>query len=188
MKSNGTCRGRLNARGYEQVEGSHYASDSIAAPVTNLITVRTVLMLWCMNPRWTSAIIDVEGAFLQGHFENGEELYMEVSDGFERHYSGDVVLCMSVPIYGTKQAVYCYFKTFKRHVRNMTYTHSQADPCLYFAWGDNALVILLAWVDDIMVLGPPLLVEQVQHDLEKAFTCKHKGELTEYVGSNLTFT
>ena len=39
LKSNGTCRGRLNARGYEQVNGSHYASDSIAAPVTNLITV-----------------------------------------------------------------------------------------------------------------------------------------------------
>ena len=65
MKSNGTCRGRLNTRGYEQVEGSHYASDFIAAPVTNPITVRTVLMLWCMNPGWTSAIINVEGAVLQ---------------------------------------------------------------------------------------------------------------------------
>jgi len=33
----------------------------------------------------------------------------------------------------------------------------------------------------------PKLVERVQQDLEKAFMCKHKGELTEYVGSKFTF-
>ncbi len=49
MKSNGSHRGRLNARGYAQVDGHRYASDSIASPVKNPITVRTVLMR-CMNP------------------------------------------------------------------------------------------------------------------------------------------
>jgi hypothetical protein len=39
QKLNGTHRGRLKARGYDQIDGSHYASDSIAAPVTNPITV-----------------------------------------------------------------------------------------------------------------------------------------------------
>ena len=82
LKANGTRRGRLNARGYKQVDGSRYASDSIATPVTNPITVQIILMLLCMNPDWTSAVIDVEGAFLQGQFENGEELYIEVPDGF----------------------------------------------------------------------------------------------------------
>jgi hypothetical protein len=48
------------------------------------------------------------------------------------------------------------------------------------------MVVLMAWVDDIMVQGPPLLVEQIQCDLEKAFMCKCKGELTEYVGSKIT--
>ena len=46
--------------------------------------------------------------------------------------------------------------------------------------------MFVAWVDEVMVLGPQVLVEQVQHDLEKAFTCKRKGELTKYVGSKLT--
>ena len=84
LKSNGTCRGRLNARGYEQGDGSYYASDSIAAPVTNPITLWIVLMLLCMHPSWNSVIIDVDGAFLQGHFENGEELYIKVPDGFQK--------------------------------------------------------------------------------------------------------
>jgi hypothetical protein len=56
---------QFNACGYEQIDGSHYASDSIAAPVTNPITVRIVLMFYCMNHTWTLVIIDVEGAFLQ---------------------------------------------------------------------------------------------------------------------------
>jgi hypothetical protein len=65
----------------------------------------------------------------------------------------------------------------------MTYKQSKADPCLYFAWIGGEMAVFVAWVDDVMVLGPPSLVEQVQRDLEKSFTCKCEGELTEYVGS-----
>ncbi len=115
-------------------------------------------------------------------------MYTEVPDGSEEYYSGDIVLCMNVLLYGTKQAAYCFFKTLKKHVKNMTYEQSQADPCLYFAWCDNMLVILVAWVYDVMILRPPNMVEWAQRDLEKAFICKHKGELMEYVGSKLTFS
>jgi hypothetical protein len=45
-----------------------------------------------MNHDWTSAIIDIEGAFLQGRFENGKELYMEVPEDFEEHYLIDFIL------------------------------------------------------------------------------------------------
>ena len=89
-------------------------------------------MLYCMNRGWMSAIIDVEGAFLQGRFANGEELYIEVPEGFHKWYEGDVVLCMNVLLYGTKQAAYCIFKSFAERVENMTYKQSKADPCLYF--------------------------------------------------------
>jgi folate-dependent tRNA-U54 methylase TrmFO/GidA len=54
-----------------------------------------------MNPEWEVRVIDVEGAFLQGKFQNGEEMYMEVPDGMEQYYASckDVVLCMLVPIH-----------------------------------------------------------------------------------------
>ena len=38
-KSNGTLRGRLNARGFKQIEGVHYDGSSIHAPVTNSATI-----------------------------------------------------------------------------------------------------------------------------------------------------
>jgi hypothetical protein len=34
-------------------------------------------MIYCLNTICTSAIIDVEGAFLQGCFEGSKELYVE---------------------------------------------------------------------------------------------------------------
>jgi hypothetical protein len=68
------------------------------------------------------------------------------------------------------------------------YKQSKADPCLSFAWIANGMVILVAWVDDGMVLGPPLLIKQVQCELEKAFMYKHEGELTEYMGSKIMIT
>ena len=66
------------------------------------------------NPSWTTVIIAIEGVFLQGHFKSNEELHIEVLDGFEKWYPGDVVLKMNIPLYGTKQATYCFFQTFKR--------------------------------------------------------------------------
>ena len=118
---------------------------------------------------WTLAIIDVEGAFLQGCFTNGEELYIEVPDGFHEWYEGYVVLRMNVRLYGTKQAAYCFFKKFALRIKNVTYKESKADPCLYFAWIGGEMIVFVAWVDDVMVLGPPSLVQQVQRDLGKVF-------------------
>jgi len=50
------------------------------------------------------------------------------------------------------------------------------------------MVVVVAWVNDAMVLGPPSLVEQVQRDLEKSFTCKREVELTGYMDSKLTIS
>jgi hypothetical protein len=44
-----------------------------------------------MNRGWMSAIIDVEEAFLKGRFANGEELYIEVPDGFRSTYECTLV-------------------------------------------------------------------------------------------------
>jgi hypothetical protein len=110
---------------------------------------------------WTSVIIDVEGIFLQGRFKNKEELHIEVLQVFAEWHPGNVVLRMSMPLYGTKQAMHCFFKTCAKHVKNMTYKQSNVDLCLNFAWQDNTWVILAAWVDDVMILGPHSLVEKV---------------------------
>ena len=85
-KANGTFRARLNARGFEQVDGEHFKSNSIASPVTNNITICIVLVLMLLAG-WHGELIDIKGAFLHGDFEDGEKLYMEVPEGFDKFYN-----------------------------------------------------------------------------------------------------
>jgi hypothetical protein len=68
------------------VNTQHYFSDSISSPASNPLTVRVLFALCTMNPKWKICAIDVEGAFLHGKFQNGEEMYMEVPDGMEQYY------------------------------------------------------------------------------------------------------
>ena len=39
-----------------------------------------------------------EGAFLQGEFTGGEEIYIEVPQGWEEYYDDDTVLLLNVSI------------------------------------------------------------------------------------------
>ena len=45
LKLNGTKRARLNARGYNQIDGIQFDSASIHAPVTNEISVRVIMTI-----------------------------------------------------------------------------------------------------------------------------------------------
>jgi hypothetical protein len=83
MKSNGTLSGRMNARGFKQVEGQHYNGTTISSPVTNSATIRIVLTLMIMADMLAHAV-DVKGAFLHGEFEDGEVIHTKVPQGFEK--------------------------------------------------------------------------------------------------------
>jgi hypothetical protein len=73
---------RLNARGYEQVDGIHYDSSTISSPVTNDATIRIIMVLMIIY-KWSAQLVDVKGAFLCGNFKDAEEIFMEVPEGFE---------------------------------------------------------------------------------------------------------
>jgi hypothetical protein len=131
-----------------------------------------------MHPRWISKIVDVEGAFLQGKFENGEIIYSEVPDGMEEYYGAkkDWVLLMNVPVYGTKQASACFYKC------------SMADTTLYFIVRDGSLSCFVLWVDDIIIFGEEPDVALIESDLLKAFVAKSEGVMKEYVGNKIDLT
>jgi len=91
-KANGKFRVRLNACGYEQVNGVHYNEDTKSAPVTDDITIRIVFTLLALA-EWYAHMVDVEGAFLNGRFADKEVLFMEVPAGFETgHFGRNLVL------------------------------------------------------------------------------------------------
>ena len=70
-KGNSKFRARLNAREYEKEAGVHYIDHNKAAPVTNDTTIRIMLTMMIIY-KWTTHIVDVQGAFLNGQFAQNE--------------------------------------------------------------------------------------------------------------------
>ena len=75
---------------------------------------------------------------------------------------------MNVPMYGTKQAANCFYQTLVKKVKDRNYIRSKADPCLYYIWRHDRLAVMLSWVDDILALGHPEDVKQIEADLQSA--------------------
>ena len=184
-KSNGTFRARLNARGFEQVDGIHYDEDTKASPVVSDTTIRIVLILAIMA-KWHLEVLDVKGAFLHGEFEEGEEIYMEVPQGFEKYYPENSVILLLKTLYGLKQAALAFWRKLVMAFAFIHFKRSKADPCLYFAWTKFGLVLWLSWIDDLAGAGSKKGVEAAKKDM-KQFDCDEVGEMTEYVGCKIDY-
>jgi hypothetical protein len=185
-KANGTYRARLNARGYEQVDGVHYDSHNISAPVTNDVTIRIVMVIMIMA-NWCGELLDIKGAFLHGDFEDGKNVFMEVPEGFEKHYDPMYyVLLLLQTIYGLKQSAMAFWKKLLAAFNDMKFKRSKADPCLYFAWcKKRGLTLWVSWIDDCLVVGSKKGVKKAKKKLIDRFDCDVIGNMDEYVGCKL---
>jgi hypothetical protein len=128
-KANGTYHVRMNARGYEQVDGEHYNKLIKAAPVANEITIWMILVLIVMAS-WAALVIDINGAFLSGELDEHVKCYLEVPEGFEKYYSPNVMLMLLRTLYSMIQAAYAFWTMFLNAMWHMKYNRSKADPCL----------------------------------------------------------
>ena len=186
QKANGTKRARINARGYEQKEGEHYASDGTSSPVVNEASIFIILILMVLG-RLYGELNDVKGAFLNGEFSNGEKLYMRVPQGFEKFYPPGVVLLLLKTIYGLKQAAYEYWRMLLKAIKAVGLERCKADPCVYFKWKDGKIMLWASWVDDLLSCGKETEVKKGREELKKYFDLDEVGPVQEYVGCKVNY-
>jgi len=65
------------------------------------------------------------------------------------------------------------------------FERSEADPCLFYAWRNEGLVIWVTWVDDNMVIAPPNIVDREKDMMKNHFECDDLGNMTEYIGCKI---
>lgn len=65
------------------------------------------------------------------------------------------------------------------------FKRSKANPCLFYAWRNEGLVIWVGWVNDNMVIGPPDIVDKEKDMMKKDFDCDDLENLTEYIGCKI---
>ena len=135
---------------------------------------------------WMARRYDVEGAFLMGKFENGEEIFMKVPQGIEHHYWGLAVLRLLKPMYGLKQAAFLFWQRLLKIMKSMGHKHSIADPCIYFYRNKTGeLAIWQIWLDDNLIVVLPHVVKDKGKKLTKEIEIEDVSKLIEFVGCKI---
>jgi len=150
LKSDGRKKACLVAKGFSQIEGLDF--DKIFSPVVQFESVRTILVLAALE-KWKIEGLDVKSAFLYGTLD--EELYMEQPQGFKVLGNKHKVLCLKKAIYGLKQAARAWWHELNRSLKALGFSRLYADAGIFVAkHADRTMVIILAYVDDIILTGP----------------------------------
>jgi hypothetical protein len=165
-KLNGTYCDRYNTRGYEQVNGINYDSSKISSPVRNDATIRIIMVLMIIF-KWSAQLVDVKGAFLCGNFKDGEDISIEVPEGFEEFYGAYVLILLLQKNYGLKQEKMAFWRELVKALTDMNFKSSAADPCLYYCWTMYGLVVWISWIDSCLVVWLMDIREQSRQQRNK---------------------
>ena len=70
-------------------------------------------------------------------------------------------------LYGLKQAPQAWFDKFRNTIRGFSFTESQYNSSLFLQKTANGIVLLLAYVEDIIIIGSDLgAISKLQHLLQ----------------------
>ena len=95
--------------------------------------------------------MDVKTAFLNGFLE--EEVYMSQLEGFVLETKTNHVCKLKKSIYGLKQASRSRNIRFDKTVKEFDFIRNEDEPCVYKKTSGSAIVFLVLYVDDILLIG-----------------------------------
>lgn len=183
-KKDGRYRARLCALGYSQIPGEDFTD--IHSPVVTDVTFRTVLVLAIQN-NWRVEIVDITTAFLYGDME--EQVFMTMphgldvvdeNGGWDSQVDATELL---QTIYGTKQASRQFWKKLMKVLKEIEkFATTHADPCLLIRITGVGVVLICAYVDDLLIAGDSDAVEEVMNAIDTHFETRRLGPLDEYIG------
>ena len=173
-------KARLVARGFDQKFGSDY--DETFCPVVRLESLRTLIA-----PSTQRGLelhhVDVATAFLNGTLQR--EINMEQSTGYEKEGEEHLVCRLRKSIYGLKQSSRCWNMALDTHLRNMGFSQSKSDPCIYVSGGEDTLYIGV-YVDDMVLVGKDeAKMKHVKEELSSRFDIKDLGKLGYFLGMSV---
>jgi hypothetical protein len=170
-------KARFVARGFSQEEGEDY--DETFAPVARYTSIRAIMSL-ASSMGWSLHQMDVKTTFLNVAIE--EEVYIEQRQGFEVHSRDTHVCTPKKALYRLKQAPRAWYARIDNYLMRLGFSKNHVDPNLYYKVVNNALVILLLYVDDLFLLGEEFLIIQCKKELASEFDMKDLGLMLYYLG------
>lgn len=171
-------KARLVAKGFRQVQGVDY--DETFSPVAMLKSIRIILAIaaYFDYEIWQ---MDVKTAFLNRNLD--EDVYMIQPEGFVDPINAGKICKLQKSIYGLKQASRSWNIRFDEVVKGLDFHQNEEEACVYKKESGSAVVFLILYVDDILLIGNDIpMLESVKASLKKSFSMKDLGEAAYILG------
>ena len=169
-------KARLVAQGFSQKPGLDY--DETFCAVVRPESIRAVLAL-AKSKGLILHQMDITTAFLNGTLD--EEVFMKQPEGFETE--GNLVCRLRKSLYGLKQAPRCWNTTLDKSLKDMGFSQSSADPCIYTLNLGDSFIVLAVYVDDILIGGETIdVISRVKDMILGCFEARDLGELSSFLG------
>ena len=125
--------------------------------------------------------MDAKTAFLNGNLL--EDVYMTQPEGFFDPKYPNRVCKLQRSIYGLKQASRSWNLRFDEAVKEFGFIKNEDEPCVYKKVSGSAIVFLVLYVDDILLIGNDIpTLQNVKSWLGKCFSMKDLGEAAYILG------
>ena len=120
-------------------------------------------------------------AFLNGELE--EEIYMKQPEGFVEEGKEGLVCKLKRSIYGLKQSARCWNTELDHQLKDIGFTQSKNDPCIYTRITAGELFVIAVYVDDIIQAGKSTNeIEEVKQSISSKFDAVDMGPLHYFLG------
>ena len=178
IKHDMTFKSPLVAKGFKQTHGIDY--DETFSPVVMLKSIRFFLAIAAYYDYeiWK---MDVKTTFLNGNLL--EDVYMTQPEGFDDPKYPNRVCKLQRSIYGLKQASRSWNLRFDEAVKEFVFMKNEDEPCVNKKVSGSAIVFLVLYVDDILLIGNDIpTLQSVESWLGKCFSMKDLGEAAYILG------
>jgi hypothetical protein len=120
--------------------------------------------------------MDVKIVFLNGNLT--KDVYMTQPVGFVDPKNAGKICKRQKSIYGLKQVSQSWNMHFDEVVKEFGFINNVEEACVYKKVSGSAVVFLILYVDDILLIGNDIpMMEVVKSSLRKSFSMKDLGEV-----------
>ena len=179
-------KARYVAQGYSQVQDIDY-KDTFA-PTARIVSIRMLMQIAVQN-NYVVHQMDVCSAYLNANIDC--ELYIEQPPGFVIKSKNDqkLVCKLNKSLYGLKQSGRMWNNVLHNFLLSLEFEQSLCDHCVYTKCIDNATIVIIFWVDDLIISAPNLeVMTDIKLALSKRFKMKDIGKLTWFLGIEFNIT
>jgi hypothetical protein len=128
--------------------------------------------------------MDVKTMFLNENLT--EYVYMTQPEGFVNPKHIGKMYKLQKSIYGLKQASRSWNLYFDKVVKGFGFVKNVEEPYIYKKVSESAVVFLVLYVDDILLIGNDIpMLKVVKSSLRNSFSMKDLGEAAYILGINI---